>query len=118
MSPNVERREPDSASLRKVSVNSLSEKMNSITCDEVTNACSRGTLRGRWGEHILKEWSRYLGYPVLHGSPTKVDEGSNNFNNRSIRESERSIVAGKSGKPDGAKRPCLRYAESEEGRTD
>jgi hypothetical protein len=49
------------------------------------------------------EWLRYLGDPVWHGSPTKADEGNNNFVNCCIRELERSIGAKKSGKPDGAK---------------
>ena len=48
-----------------------------------------------------------------HGIPAKDAAGNNNREVAHMRESERHIVAEKSGKPDGAKEPYHRYAESE-----
>jgi len=116
VSPNAERREPDSASLHRMSVKSLSEMMKSITCDEVTSMCNRRTFRGDWGERAPREWYRNLGDPLWHGGPAKVCMGINNHGGCHTRESERPIVVRKSGKLDGAKGPYLGCAESEEGR--
>ena len=116
MSPNAARRELDSASLHKVNVTSPPEMIWSAICDEETSECNRRTFRGEGRERTSKEWSRYLGDPLQPGIPTEVDTGNNNHRDCCKRESERPIVAEKSGKPDGAKGPYLIRVESEERR--
>ena len=116
MSPNAERREPITASLHRKNVMNLPEMMKSIIGDEAMSVCSRRTFRGDRGERAPKEWSRYLGYPWWYGIVAKAKVGNNNDGGCHIRESERLIGARKSGKPDGAKEPCLRHAESDERR--
>jgi hypothetical protein len=99
-----------------MNVISLPEMMKSITGNEAIGECSCRAFRGERGERASKEWSRYLGDPRWQENPLQDDTGNNNRVVRCRRESERLTVAGKSGKLDGAKEPCLRHAESEERR--
>ena len=71
----VIKREPESASLRKIAVASPPKSDEARTGNEETGRSSCRTARGGWGQRARKDRSRNLGDPRRR----ELDEGINNL---------------------------------------
>jgi hypothetical protein len=88
-------------------VASLPDWVKPETGDEAMGKRSRRTSRGERVQRAGTDQPRNLGDPAgeRRGDTKQLPAGINNRGG-SCRESERPIVAGKSGNADGAKGPC------------